>query len=302
MVFGRKEKEGGVRFGFAEASSRSHARTKYRNKPRKKELTGWVWADESGRAGQLALESGQKTQTMTIRERLEWFSRMMFLVFILASAAFLSAITAMRIAIHGRETTMPNLVGRNVAEANQALRSKGLILRVADRVYSELPINEVVRQTPPPGMLMKVSQQAHVVLSLGQKQLEIPSLEGGTLRVSRIELLREGLQVGEVSMITTAAEPMDDVLLQNPKPGKLAATPKVDVLVSAGPKEASYVMPYLVGLNELEALRRLDTGNLKRKVNYLAAPQWPHGAVIDQGPLAGSQVKASNEVELTVAN
>lgn len=227
---------------------------------------------------------------------------MTFLVFILASAAFLSAITAMRIAIHGRETTMPNLVGRNVAEASQALRSKGLLLRVADRVYSDLPINQVVRQTPPPGMLMKVSQQAHVVLSLGQKQLEIPSLEGGTLRVSRIELLREGLQVGEVSTVSLPEDPADKVLLQNPKPGRLAATPKVDVLISAGPREASYVMPYLVGLSELDALKRLDPGLLHRKVNFLTAAQWPHGTVIDQAPLAGTRVGASNEVELTVAN
>jgi eukaryotic-like serine/threonine-protein kinase len=239
---------------------------------------------------------------MTIRERLEWVSRMTFLVFILASAAFLSAITAMRIAIHGRETTMPNLVGRNVAEASQELRSKGLLLRVADRVYSDLPINQVVRQTPPPGMLMKVSQQAHVVLSLGQKQLEIPSLEGGTLRVSRIELLREGLQVGEVSTVNLPDDPADKVLLQNPRPGKLAATPKVDVLISAGPREASYVMPYVVGLTELEALKRLDPGLTRRKVNFLTAAQWPHGTVIDQAPLAGTRVATSTEVELTVAN
>ena len=55
---------------------------------------------------------------MTLRERVEWASRMAFLVFILASAAFLSAITAMRIAIHGREVTMPNLVVKEVAEAS----------------------------------------------------------------------------------------------------------------------------------------------------------------------------------------
>lgn len=239
---------------------------------------------------------------MTIGERLEWLGRMAFLVFILASAAFLSAITAMRVAIHGRETTMPNLVGKNVAEASQALRAKGLILRVADRVYSDLPINEVVRQTPPPGMLMKVSQQAHVVLSLGQKQLEIPSLEGSTLRVSRIELLRGGLQVGEVSMVSLPDEPADKVLLQNPKQGRLAATPKVDVLVSAGPKETSYVMPYLIGLNEAEAEKRLDQVNLRHKNNNLSAPQWPRGAVIDQTPLAGTKIAGSAEVELTVAN
>src|SRR5256884_2044789 len=136
---------------------------------------------------------------MTLRERLEWLTRMTLLVFILASAAFLSAITAMRIAIHGREVTMPNLVGKNVSEANNMLRSRGLVLRVADRIYSEQPVNVVLRQTPPAGLLMKVSQQAHVVLSLGQRQLQTPMLEGNSLRASRVELLRQSLQVGEVS-------------------------------------------------------------------------------------------------------
>src|SRR5579863_336438 len=167
---------------------------------------------------------------MTLRERLEWVSRMALLVFILAAAAFLSAITAMRIAIHGREVNMPNLVGKNVSEANNLLRSRGLVLRVADRLYSELPINVVVRQSPPPGMLMKVSQQAHVVLSLGQRQLQIPLLEGNSLRVSRIELLRAGLQVGEVSNVTMPDAPVDQVIQQTPRPGAGAATPRVDVL------------------------------------------------------------------------
>ncbi len=239
---------------------------------------------------------------MTLRERLEWVSRMALLVFILAAAAFLSAITAMRIAIHGREVNMPNLVGKNVSEANGLLHSRGLVLRVADRVYSELPINVVVKQTPPPGMLMKVSQQAHVVLSLGQRQLQIPLLEGNSLRASRIELLRAGLQVGEVSSITTPDEPADTVMLQTPRPGAGAATPRVDVLVSAGPRDAAYVMPHFVGLNEADAQHRLDVAGLRRKVNYVSAPQWPHGAVVDQTPLAGQRIPGSITIELTVAN
>jgi eukaryotic-like serine/threonine-protein kinase len=239
---------------------------------------------------------------MTLRERVEWASRVAFLVFILASAAFLSAITAMRIAIHGRETTMPNLVGKDVGEASKALRSKGLVLRVADRAYSDVPINQVLRQTPPPGMLMKVSQQAHVVLSLGQRELQIPPLEGNSLRVSRIELLRGGLQVGEVSSVTLPEHATDLVLQQNPKPGRGAATPRVDLLVTSSPKEQAYVMPYFMGLNEIDAQHRLDQANLHRKIDYVAAPQWPHGTVIDQTPLAGTRIGSNAEVGLTVAN
>jgi eukaryotic-like serine/threonine-protein kinase len=239
---------------------------------------------------------------MTLRERLEWLSRMVFLIFILASAAFLSAITAMRIAIHGREVTMPNLVGKNVSEASQVLQARGLVLRVADRIYSDQPINVVVRQTPTSGLLMKVSQQAHVVLSLGQRQLQIPLLEGNSLRVSRIELLRAGLQVGEVSAVTMAAQPADTVVIQNPKPGAGAATPRVDVLVSQGPRDPAYVMPHLIGLNEVDAQHRLDVAQMRRKVNYVTAPQWPHGAVIDQSPMGGARIPASSTIELTIAN
>jgi hypothetical protein len=239
---------------------------------------------------------------MTLRERLEWLGRMTFLAFILTSAAFLSAITAMRVAIHGSEVTMPNLVGKNVSEASQMLQSRGLVLRVADRIYSEQPINVVVRQTPTAGLLMKVSQQAHVVLSLGQRQLQIPLLEGNSLRASRIELLRGGLQVGEVSGVTMTTPPVDTVMIQNPKPGAGAATPRVDVLVSQGPQEVAFVMPHLVGLNEIEAQHRLDVAQMRRKVNYVTAPQWPHGAVIDQTPMGGARILSSGTIELTVAN
>jgi eukaryotic-like serine/threonine-protein kinase len=239
---------------------------------------------------------------MTLRDRLEALGQTALLIFILTSAAFLSAITAMRIAIHGRETTMPNLVGKSVSEANSMLRSRGLVLRVADRAYSDAPINVVVRQTPTAGLLMKVSQQAHVVLSLGQRQLEIPLLEGNSLRASRIELLRAGLQVGEVSAVTMPDEPVDTVVLQTPRPGAGAATPRVDVLVSQGPRDVAYVMPHLVGLNEIDAQRRLDVAGMHRKVNYVTAPQWPHASVIDQSPLAGSRVSASATIELTIAN
>ena len=239
---------------------------------------------------------------MTLKERLEWLTRMTLLVFILASAAFLSAITAMRIAIHGREVTMPNLVGKNVAEANQMLHSRGLVLRVADRIYSDQPINIVLRQTPTAGLLMKVSQQAHVVLSLGQRELQIPLLEGNSLRASRVELLRQGLQVGEVSAVSMLDQPADAIVLQNPKPGAGAATPRVDVLISQGPKETSYVMPHLVGLSEADAQRRLDQAQMRRKVNYVSAPQWPRGSVINQTPLAGAKLPASATIELTIAN
>jgi len=91
-------------------------------------------------------------------------------------------------------------------------------------------------------------------------------------------------------------------VIQSPKPGAGATTPRVDVLVSQGPGETAYVMPHLTGLNEIEAQHRLDMSQMRRKVNYVTAPQWPHGAVIDQSPMGGTRIAASSTIELTVAN
>jgi len=56
-----------------------------------------------------------------------------------------------------------------------------------------------------------------------------------------------------------------------------------------------------VGLNEAEAGRRLDPAGLRRKTDYVPATEWPHGAVIDQAPAAGSRVSQSATVAIKVA-
>src|SRR5260370_1218685 len=114
--------------------------------------------------------------------------------------------------------------------------------------------------------------------------------------------LRTGLQVGEFSEIRMGDHPVDAVVIQKPKPGAGAATPRVDVLVSQGQRETAYVMPHLTGLNEVDAQHRLDVAQMRRKVNYVTAPQWPRGSVIDQSPLSGTRILATSTIELTVAN
>ena len=239
---------------------------------------------------------------MGFRERIEWLMRMALLVFILAAAAFLSAITAMRFAIHGREVSMPNLVGKSAKDAETTLSALRLRMKVADLVYSDIPVNDIVRQSPPAGMRVKVTQQAHVVLSLGPRKIVIPELEGKSLHAARIELLREALQVGEISAFYLADSPPDAVVRQDPRSGTSAGSPHVNLLVSQGLREAAYIMPYLVGLSRAEAARQLAAAGLHvAKVTLVTAPQWPGDAVIGQMPLHGARVAASVPIEVQVA-
>jgi len=239
---------------------------------------------------------------MTFRERIEWLLRMGLLVFVLAAAAFLSAVMAMRFAIQGREVDMPNLVGKSSADALAILHGRGLELKVADRIYNDLPANAVVRQSPAAGEHMKISQEAHVVLSLGPQSITIPTLAGESLRVARIQLLQSGLQLGEITSLPAADPSSDTVLQQNPLSGALAASLRVNLLVAQGGSQAGYVMPWLVGMQLPDADRLIASGGLKiTKTTFAPSPQWPKSTVIEQTPDQGSKVTSDTPIELIVA-
>ena len=224
------------------------------------------------------------------------------LVFILAAAAFLSAVMTVRFAIQGREVAMPNLVGKSSADAQAILQGRGLQLKVVDRVYSNLPANAVVRQSPPEGERMKVSQNAHVVLSLGAQNVTTPSLIGQSLRVARIQLLQVGLQLGEVTTFAASATLSDTILQQTPPPGTRAASPRVDLLVAQGDSPPPYIMPWVVGMSLPDADRLFSSAGLKlSRTTYASSPQWPKGAVTEQTPGPGTKITNESAIEMVVA-
>jgi eukaryotic-like serine/threonine-protein kinase len=238
-----------------------------------------------------------------LKERLQWLFRMALMLFILASVAFLSAITAMRFAIQGREVTMPDVVGKKAVEAAHILQGRGVGLRVEDHIYSPLPVDSVVRQSPPGGTHVKIGQYAHVVLSLGPQKATIPHLEERSLRASRIELLRSGMQVGEISSLYMPGWQEDTVIKQDPAPGTTDITSAhVDLLVSLGARPAAYIMPELVGLTLAEAESKLSAARLKiSKLTFSPEPGALHGTVVSQSPGHGARVEVGAEIELQVA-
>jgi beta-lactam-binding protein with PASTA domain len=240
---------------------------------------------------------------MEFHERLSWIARLAMLFFVLASAAFLSAITVIRIAIQGREVVVPDVSGKTLPDAQAALRGRSLGLKVEDRVYGAQPVDAVVRQSPPAGVRVKVGQYVHVAISLGPQQVKIPDLVEKSLRADRIQLLRSGLQVGEVSSAPIPGEPMDTVVLQYPAYGAPdASSSHVDLLVSLGPAPAAYVMPDFQGISLGDAEARLSSSGLRLgKLSFATGAEASHGIVASQNPPPGAKVEAGSAIELQVA-
>jgi eukaryotic-like serine/threonine-protein kinase len=239
---------------------------------------------------------------MTLTEKLQRLLRYALLAFVLAAAGFLSAVTTVRLAIRGRVVTMPDVVGKPLAEAQEILQAGGLQIRVADRMYNALPLNSVVRQSPTAGEQVKLSQTAHVVVSLGPQTILVPDVEGRSLRGARITLLESGLELGEVSTAYLPVPQPGTVLVQEPPKDTPAASPRVDVLLAAGRRPVRYVMPTLTGLEQAAAQRVLTAAELRPvRVTFVTQSGSPAGTVIGQTPPRGSPFSGEGPVDISVA-
>jgi len=190
-----------------------------------------------------------------------------------------------------------------VDQARQLLQGRGVGITIEDRIYSHYPVDAIARQSPAPSMNVKVGQTAHVVLSLGPQTVTVPQLEEASLRSAQVQLLRDGLQVGEVSSLYLPNTYPDTVLEQDPAPGSTdAVNPHVNVLVALGPRPPAYVMPSLIGLPYAEAASRLAAAGLKvTKVIPASATGAPRQTVLDQSPSRGRRVDSTTPIELQVA-
>lgn len=237
-------------------------------------------------------------------ERLRWLGRLFLVLFILGAVAFLSAITAMRFAIEGRVVAMPDVVGKSYSVAAAELKTRQLGVRVADHSYSGLPVDKVVRQSPPPRTQVKVGQMAQVVLSLGPQKMSVPNLIDHSLPAARLQLLTARLQLGEVSYIYSSGEPADLILQQDPLPGMSGlSSPRVSVLVSLGPRKPAFLMPMLKGLMIDQVQKRLMAAGLgAANVTMVSDPGAVVGSVVAQAPARGARVDADTTITLEVAS
>lgn len=177
------------------------------------------------------------------------FLRYFFAALLLLVIALVSALTAMRFAIHGREVTVPDLRGKSPAEARRLAEETGLTAKIESNYYSQaVPEGKVLSQVPGAGTVVRRGWEVGVALSLGPQRVTIPQVVGNSERAADITLAERGLQISSTArtQISNAAD--GQVLAQNPPANaKDVLAPKVSLLVAQQPPPQSFVMPSFIG-------------------------------------------------------
>jgi eukaryotic-like serine/threonine-protein kinase len=229
------------------------------------------------------------------------FFRMLLLALVLMTVALISALTAMRLAIHGREVSIPKLVGMSPFEAERASSASGLQVVIERQFYSpDVPEGRIMTQMPPPGTKVRRGWSIRVAQSLGPQRVAIPDVTGGSERVAELNIQRRGLSLGSIAHVSLPDAPLDQVMSQSPPANASGVSaPKISVLVSDGPVPATYVMPNFTGQLLGTATLALQDAHIKvGKVSVL--PLAPLPGEPQATPVAASATSEANAASMIV--
>ena len=229
------------------------------------------------------------------------FFRRLLLALVLMTVALISALTSMQLAIHGREVSIPRLVGMSPFEAERAGAASGLQVVVERQFYSpDIPEGKIMTQVPPPGARVRRGWSVRVAQSLGPQRVAIPDVTGGSERVAELNIRRRGLSLGSIARLNLPDAPLDQVIAQSPPANASGiSAPKINLLVSAGAEIPVYIMPNLTGQPLGSAMLALQDAGVKvGKVSVL--PQVPLPGEPQAAPVAASTSAEPNAASMIV--
>jgi beta-lactam-binding protein with PASTA domain len=191
--------------------------------------------------------------------------RFAILALILVTVALVSALTAMRFAIHGQEVEVPALVGLTPAEAERAVSGPGLLIEIERQYYSpQIPEGRIMSQLPVPGTKVRRGWQVRLAQSLGPLRVAIPDLTGQSEHAAELNIRRRGLELTSTAEVQIPGLPADQVLAQSPAANaSQVAAPKISLLMTATADPEVFTMPSFLGQPLGSASRTLQDAGFK---------------------------------------
>ncbi|MEW6042018.1 MAG: PASTA domain-containing protein, partial [Elusimicrobiota bacterium] len=172
---------------------------------------------------------------------------------ILVFAVYLALYWVIGAVVHKRsEVLVPQLNGKSLTQAMDILYPLKLgIIKEGEEYNSQIPPGTIVRQVPPPGMMVREGKIIKVTLSKGSDLVFIPDLRGQAVKIAEMMLRRNSLEVGSKNMFHSLRFAKDEVMQQSLEPNSIAEkNTLVDLSISLGPPpEGILLMPDFTGKN-----------------------------------------------------
>ncbi|HVK20339.1 MAG TPA: Stk1 family PASTA domain-containing Ser/Thr kinase [Actinokineospora sp.] len=201
------------------------------------------------------------------------------------------------------KVTVPDLTGKTKEEAAAELAKVNLQVAAAvDEVETDKPaeVGKVTDQSPQGGQSVNVGTQVKLTIGKGPSTVDVPDLIGQDYETAAKNLT--GLGFKPQRRDVSSDEPVNKVVNQSPKTGKLKVGSTITLDVSNGDK-VELEMPDLEGLTPTEADNKLKalgwTGRISIEETLTSDPS-EVGRVVRQRPDFGQKLDKEQTVNLIV--
>jgi beta-lactam-binding protein with PASTA domain len=170
---------------------------------------------------------------------------------------------------HGKNKTVPNVVGKSFDEAKKILDNAGFDIEVQDSLFTDTTARgSVLRQVPEGDAIVKISRTVYLTINRYVPPIvEMPNIVGFSLRNAEMQLKNMGLKIGDTSYVTDFAR--NSVKEQHyhnggdiPPGTRIPQGSLIDLVLSNGNGEVEFTVPNLVGMSFADAKRFLESNGL----------------------------------------
>lgn len=203
-----------------------------------------------------------------------------------------------------QDITVPDVTGKQVEIAKEILSKEHLNVSVNEIESDEVPVGEVITQTPSGGAVVKENRTIYLTVSKGNQGSEVlmPDLRDLTLDEAKKKLSEIGLTIGSVHYAESEKYESGKIISQSPaSPRKVAKGLSVDVIICRKAEKKNDAKngqdaPTVSGMTLDTAMKTLENAGyiVGNVTNLDASKDNALAKVVKQSPRSG------NVVDLTV--
>lgn len=239
-----------------------------------------------------------------MKKKVLFLSKILGLVVFYSLVLFASVFLTMSVLIKGEELTAPNLIGKSLNEAYQIISLKGIYLKKEiinfDKSFKPLTI---IDQFPSPNTRIKEKSFVKVYVTAELTEVILPDLMGQNLKESEQILNEKNLKKRFISYINSDGIPIDAVISQSYPPGsKVPIGTDIDLLVSKGTRDKSYIMPFVIGMKAEKVVYQFERlGFQISKITRVPYSYLEPGIVVQQFPAPGFRINPKNLISIQIS-
>lgn len=238
-----------------------------------------------------------------IKKKFLKLAKILGIIFLYSVILIISVFFTMKSLIKGKETEAPDLMGKSLEQAQKIAVNRKVYLKRIDGNYDRnYPPLTVVNQVPDPGVRIKEKSYITVFVTSDQVDVIVPDLVGYDLNGCEKLLSENNLRKRYVSYMDAEDVPVDSVIAQSYPPGARVPTgTEIDILLSRGIREKSYIMPDVIGKPASDVQIYFEMRSLKVLQDQVYYPGLQPGLVVRQFPLSGYPINVKARISIGVS-